>query len=226
MNLYWEKMIGFPLFVLLGGLALDWSAHHAPILFLPLIVLYPVIVILMARDPLMDCPHIFYRALVSGIAVGIFCWLQRWPLHFMLIAAMYLTGPNYTEARARLRRFWARLGEQAGRNKDIARLIGYPAFVILGALAVDGATKQFPWLFVPLMLMYPLVIMLLASDPAAYQLPFIGRLLVLAILALAAWWIQVWPLYIGLMMATHTMGLFARFGPGADVSLHSQSDDL
>ena len=113
MNLYWEKMIGFPLFVLLGGLALDWSILHAPILFLPLIVLYPVIVILMARDPLMDCPHFFYRALVSGIAVAIFCWLQRWPLQFMGIAAIWLTGPNYVDAQVRLRRFWARMRKRA-----------------------------------------------------------------------------------------------------------------
>ncbi|MBL7645502.1 MAG: hypothetical protein JNK74_04850 [Candidatus Hydrogenedentes bacterium] len=111
-------------------------------------------------------------------------------------------------------------------RRDIAKLIGYLAFVILGAVVVDGATKQFPWLFVPLMLMYPLVIMLLASDPAAYQLPFIGRLIVLAILAVAAWWIQIWPLYIGWMMAAHTMGLFAWARPGADVFGQSRSDDF
>jgi hypothetical protein len=171
MNLYWEKMIGFPLFVLLGGLALDWSILHAPILFLPLIVLYPVIVILMARDPLMDCPHIFYRALVTGIAVGIFCWLQRWPLHFMLIAAMYLTGPNYTEARARLRRFWARLGEQAGRNKDLAKSVGYPAFIFLGAVAVDWSLSQSTALFLCAAAAYFVVVFLIAFDPALLRLP-------------------------------------------------------
>jgi hypothetical protein len=107
MNIYWEKMIGFPLFVLLGGFALDWSLNHAPVLFIPLIVVYLVIVILMARDPLMDCPHLFYRLLVVGTVVAILCWLQRWPLQFMLIAAIYLVGPNYTEQRARVRRFWS-----------------------------------------------------------------------------------------------------------------------
>lgn len=107
MKLYWEKMLGFPLFVLLGGFALDWSMNHAPMLFLPLIVLYPVIVILMARDPLMDCPHLVYRVLVIGTAVAILCWLQRWPLHCMFIAAMYLVGPNFTAQGARLRRLWS-----------------------------------------------------------------------------------------------------------------------
>ena len=109
MKLYWEKMIGFPLFVLLGGFAIDWSVNHAPILFVLLMVVYPVIVILMARDPLMDCPHFFYRLLVVGTAVAIYCWLQRWPLQFMFIAAIYLTGPNYNEEKDRLRRFRARI---------------------------------------------------------------------------------------------------------------------
>ena len=116
MNLYWEKMIGFPLFVLLGGLALDWSINHAPILFFPLMVVYPVIVILMAREPLMDCPHFFYRLLVVGTAVAIFCWLQRWPLQFMVIAAMFLVSPNYTEERARLKRFWATIRKTPKRG--------------------------------------------------------------------------------------------------------------
>lgn len=111
-------------------------------------------------------------------------------------------------------------------RRGIAKLIGYPAFVILGALAVDSALPRFPFLCLLLIISYSLIIVLGASDPTVYQLPFIGRLLVLAILALAAWWIQIWPLYIGLMMAANTMGLFAWARPGADVSGHSRSDDL
>lgn len=115
-NLYREKMIGFPLFVLSGGFALDWSVSHAPMLFLPLVVVYPVIVMLMARDPLMDCPHIVYRVLIIGIATAVFCWLQRWPLQLMVIAAIYLVGSNYTEQRACLRRFWSRGRERKGAS--------------------------------------------------------------------------------------------------------------
>ncbi len=90
-------------------------------------------------------------------------------------------------------------------KRDIAKLIGYPAFVILGAVAVDGATKQFPWLFVPLMLMYPLVIMLLASDPAVYRLPFKYRLFVVAILAVTLWWFQNGLLNLGFWLVFFSM---------------------
>ena len=104
MNLYWEKMIGFPIFVLLGGLALDGAVNYVPVMFFPLMVLYPIMVILMARDPLMDCPHFVYRALVIGSALMMFCWIQRWPYWIAFVAALYLTGPNYTAQCARLRR--------------------------------------------------------------------------------------------------------------------------
>ena len=109
MKLYWEKMIGFPLFVLLGGFAIDWSVYHAPIFYAILMVFYPVIVILMARDPLMDCPHFFYRGLVTGTALAVVYSMQRWPFLIMFIAAIYLTGPNYNEEKDRLRRFRARI---------------------------------------------------------------------------------------------------------------------
>lgn len=104
-NLYWEKMIGFPLFVLLGGLALDVSMGYVPVMFFLLMVLYPVVVILMARDPLMDCPHFLYRALVIGSALAVYCWIQRWPYLIVFVAALYLTGPTNTNPCARRRRF-------------------------------------------------------------------------------------------------------------------------
>ena len=88
---------------------------------------------------------------------------------------------------------------------NIAKLIGYPAFVILGAVAVDSGIEQFPWLFVPLMLAYPLVIVLLASDPVVYRLPFKYRLVVFAVLAVAVWWFQVWLLNLGFGLAFSAM---------------------
>lgn len=106
MNLYWEKMIGFPIFVLFGGLALDGAVNYIPVMFFPLMVVYPILVILMARDPLMDCPHFFYRALVIGSALGVYVCIQRWPYLIAFVAALHLTSPNYTARCARFRRFW------------------------------------------------------------------------------------------------------------------------
>lgn len=98
-------------------------------------------------------------------------------------------------------------------KKGIAKLIGYPAFVILGAVAVDSALPRFPFLFLLLIISYPLIIVLGAGDPAVYRLPFKFRLLVVAALAVAVCWIQIWPLNLGLMMAVGTMGLFDPEGP-------------
>ena len=117
MNLYWEKIIGFPIFVLLGGLALDISMNNIPVMFFPLMVLYPIMVILMARDPLMDCPHFLYRALVFGSALGVYAWIQRWPYWIAFVAALYLTGSNYTARCALLRRVWASARRQP-RNRN------------------------------------------------------------------------------------------------------------
>ncbi len=110
-------------------------------------------------------------------------------------------------------------------KREIAKLIGYPAFVILGALAVDSALPRFPFLCVLLIISYSLIIVLGASDPTVYRLPFKYRLLVVAVLAVAVWWIRIWPLYMGWMLAAGTMGLFARAGRGADVSGHSRGGD-
>ncbi len=90
-------------------------------------------------------------------------------------------------------------------KRDIAKLIGYPAFVILGALAGDPGLEHLPFLFGPLMVLYPLIIVLLASDPAVYRLPFKYRLLVLAVIALAVWWFQLWALNLGFWMACFSM---------------------
>lgn len=93
-------------------------------------------------------------------------------------------------------------------KRDIAKIIGYPAFVVLGAVAIDRGMDYLPVLFVPFMVLYPLIIILCASDPAVYRLPFKYRLVGLVTLAVAVWWIQIWPLNLGLMMAAGTMGMF------------------
>ncbi len=98
-------------------------------------------------------------------------------------------------------------------TKDIAKLIGYPAFVILGAVAVDGGLEYFPYLFGPLMVLYPLIIVLFASDPAVYRLPFKYRLFVVAILAVTVWWFQVWLLNLGFGLAFSAMSFIDPEGP-------------
>jgi len=90
-------------------------------------------------------------------------------------------------------------------TKDIAKLIGYPAFVILGALAIDGGIEHLPYVFGPLMVLYPLIIVLFASDPAVYRLPFKYRLFVVAILAVTVWWFQNGLLNLGFWLAFFSM---------------------
>lgn len=90
-------------------------------------------------------------------------------------------------------------------RRDIAKLIGYPAFVILVALAIDGGIDHLPYVFGPLMVLYPLIIVLLASDPAVYRLPFKYRLLVVAVIAVAMWWFQLRLLNLGFGMACFSM---------------------
>ena len=92
-------------------------------------------------------------------------------------------------------------------KRDIAKIVGYPAFILLGAMMIDQSMDYLPLLGFPLTLVYALGIFLCASDPAVYRLPFKYRLLGVVTLAMAAWWCQSWPLYLGFMLAAGYMGL-------------------
>lgn len=91
-------------------------------------------------------------------------------------------------------------------KRNIAKAIGYPAFVLLGGVLIDVLFMRFPVLFSPLVLVYALVVILCASDPAVYRLSFKYRLLGVVTLAMAVWWIQRWPLNLGFMLAVFAMG--------------------
>jgi hypothetical protein len=91
-------------------------------------------------------------------------------------------------------------------KRNIAKATGYPIFVLLGGVLIDVLFVRFPFLFPPLMLVYALVVILCASDPAVYRLSFKYRLLGVVTLAMAVWWIHRWPLNLGFMLVVCTMG--------------------
>lgn len=56
-------------------------------------------------------------------------------------------------------------------TKDIAKIIGYPAFIFLGAVAVDWSLIQSTALFLCATAAYIVVVFLIVFDPALLRVP-------------------------------------------------------